>query len=110
MINRENLKKEFDRLRLEQSRISSELKRINWALSSASDDLAELYLRDDVYVSTKTIIKGIVHVLFDLKDGTVYLVEGRSIYTGMLRLKNTLSYEDYVKLEEGKIKTKLNKK
>lgn len=104
MIDRENLKKEFNKLRLEQSRISSKLKRINWALSSTSDDLAELYLRDDVYVSTKTPIKGIVHVLFDLKNNIVYLVEGRSIYTGILRLKNTLSYEDYIKLEEDQIK------
>ena len=47
MINRENLKKEFNRLRLEQSDISSKLKHINWALSSTTDDLAELYLRDD---------------------------------------------------------------
>ena len=50
MINRENLKKEFNRLRLEQSDISSKLKHINWALSSTTDDLAELYLRDDIYI------------------------------------------------------------
>lgn len=102
MINRENLKKEFNRLRLEQSDISSKLKHINWALSSTTDDLAELYLRDDIYISTKTNIKGIVHVLFDLKDNIVYLVEGRPIYAGILRLKNTVSYEDYIKLEESR--------
>ena len=110
MINRENLKKEFNRLRLEQSDISSKLKHINWALSSTTDDLAELYLRDDIYISTKTNIKGIVHVLFDLKDNIVYIVVGISIYAGILRLKNTVSYEDYIKLEERQIKIELNKK
>ena len=67
MIDRDKLKEEFNQLRLEQSNISSRIKHINWALSSTTDQLAELYLRNDIILSTKTTIKGIVHVLFDLK-------------------------------------------
>ena len=102
MIDRDKLKEEFNQLRLEQSNISSRIKHINWALSSTTDQLAELYLRNDIILSTKTTIKGIVHVLFDLKSDQVYLVEGRSIYNGILRLKSIISYKDYVELEKHK--------
>lgn len=102
MVDRDKLKEEFDQLRLKQSNISSRIKHINWALSSTTDELAELYLRNDIMLSTKTTIKDIVHVLFDLKSDKVYLVEGRSIYNGILRLKSILSYKDYVELEKHK--------
>lgn len=49
MIDRDKLKEKFNQLRLEQSNISSRIKHINWALSSTTDQLAELYLRNDIY-------------------------------------------------------------
>lgn len=99
MINRDNLREELSKLREEQSVLSSRIKKLNNVLSSTTDELAELYLRDDIYLSTKTIIKGIVHVLFD-REGNVYLVEGRNAYVGPFNLKCKISYEDYVKLEK----------
>lgn len=99
MIDRSNLREEYDKLRKEQSSLSSRIKKLNNALSSTTDELAEIYLRNDMCLSTKTTIKGIVHVLFD-KEGNVYLVEGRNAYVGPFNLKCKISYEDYVKLEK----------
>lgn len=101
MINREELREEFDSIREEQTKLNSRLNKLSKALRSATDDLAEVYLNENIIISTQTTIKGVVNIIFH-KD-SVYLVEGRNPYNGLLSLRAKVSYEDYIKLEQHKL-------
>lgn len=101
MINREELREEFDSIREKQTKLNSRLNILDKALRSATDELAELYLSEDIFISTLTTIEGIVNIIFC--GDSVYLVGGRNPYNGPLSLKAKVSYEDYIKLEQHKL-------
>lgn len=101
MIKREELRQEFDSIREKQTKLNSRLNRLSKALRATTDELAELYLKENILITTKTTIKGIVNVV--LSDDEVYLVEGRNPYNGPLSLRAKVSYQDYVKLEQHKL-------
>lgn len=101
MIKREELRQEFDSIREKQTKLNSRLNRLSKALRATTDELAELYLKENILITTQTTIKGIVNVV--LSDDTVYLVEGRNPYNGPLSLRAKVSYEDYIKLEQHKL-------
>ena len=101
MIKREELRQEFDSIREKQAKLNSRLNRLSKALRATTDELAELYLKENILITTQTTIKGIVNVV--LSDDAVYLVEGRNPYNGPLSLRAKVSYEDYIKLEQHKL-------
>lgn len=101
MIKREELRQEFDSIREKQTKLNSRLNRLSKALRATTDELAELYLKENILITTQTTIKGIVNVV--LSDDVVYLVEGRNPYNGPLSLRAKVSYEDYIKLEQHKL-------
>lgn len=96
MIDREALAKEWEELLRESSKIQSRIKALDLAFRSTTDELAELYLREDITGPVKTCIEGIDHVLFDLNQ-KVYLVKKDK---GILRLYSTVSYSKYINMEK----------
>lgn len=76
MIDREALAKEWEELLKESSKIQSRIKALDLAFRSTTDELAELYLREDITGPVKTCIEGI------------------------LRLYSTVSYSKYINMEK----------
>lgn len=96
MIDREVLVKEWEELLRESSKIQSRLKSLDFAFRSTTDELAELYLRNDIKGPVKTCIKGVDHALFDL-DQNVYLVRKDK---NILSLLCTVKYRHYIDMEK----------
>ena len=57
MIDREALAKEWEELLKESSKIQSRIKALDLAFRSTTDELAELYLREDITGPVKTCIE-----------------------------------------------------
>lgn len=101
MIDKDKLREEYDSLRIEQRNLNSRIKVLDRALRATTDELVALYLTPNIIMTTQTMIKGIVHVIFH--NEYVYLIEGKDKWFGPLSIKAKVSYENYMKLEQHKL-------
>ena len=95
MIDREALAKEWEELLKESSKIQSRVKALDLAFRSTTDELAELYLREDITGPVKTCIEGIDHVLFDLNQKVYWSrkIKAYYVYILLLVIVNILTWK-----------------
>ena len=96
MIDRDKLAREAIDLNKQIAKLEVRSRKLTNALRCKDDEVAELYLREDITGPVKTCIEGIDHVLFDLNQ-KVYLVKKDK---GILRLYSTVSYSKYINMEK----------
>lgn len=100
-MDKDKLREEYDSLIIEQRKLNSRIKVLDRALRATTDELVDIYLTPNIVITTQTMIKGIVHVIFH--NECVYLIEGKNNWVGPLSIKARVSYENYMKLEQHKL-------